>query len=85
MGPCKSVLISEVSLIRRFPYNSCNIMLYNLGPQTLVRIVEVSIIGGVCFGGSTVVLCIEIEAAELLHYSTNVKTRCFSLGVLSAT
>ena len=29
MGPCKSVLISEVSLIRRFPYNSCNIMLYN--------------------------------------------------------
>ena len=49
MGPCKSVLISEVSLIRRFPYNSCNIMLYNSGPQTLVCIVEVSIIGGVRF------------------------------------
>ena len=48
-GPCKSVLISEVSLIQRFPYNSCNIMLYNSGPWTLVRIVEVSVIGGVHF------------------------------------
>ena len=36
-------------LIQRFPYNSCNIMLYNSGPRTLVRIVEVSVIGRVCF------------------------------------
>ena len=49
MGPCKCVLISEVSLIRRFPYNSCNIMLYNSGLLTLVRIVEVSVIEGVRF------------------------------------
>ena len=48
-GPYKRVLISEVSLIRRFPYNSYNIMLYNSGPWTLVRIVEVSVIGGVRF------------------------------------
>ena len=48
-GPYKSVLISEVSLIWRFPYNSCNVMLYNSGPWTLVRIVEVSVIGGVRF------------------------------------
>ena len=47
--PCKSVLISEVFLIQRFPYNSCNIMLYNSGPWTLVHIVEVSVIGAVHF------------------------------------
>jgi len=35
--------------MRKFPYNSCNIMLYNSGPQTLVCIVEVSVIGGVHF------------------------------------
>ena len=36
-------------LIQRFPYNSCNIMLYNSELRTLVRIVEVSVIVGVCF------------------------------------
>ena len=45
-GPCKSVLISEVSLIRRFPYVRIG---NNSGPRTLVRIVEASIIGGVHF------------------------------------
>ena len=31
-------------------------MLYNSGPQTLVRIVEVSVIGESIFGGSTVLI-----------------------------
>ena len=41
--------LAKVSLFRRCPYNSCNIMLYNSGPRTLVCIVEVSVIGGVHF------------------------------------
>ena len=45
-GPCKSVLISEVSLIRRFPYVRIG---NNSGPWILVRIVEVSVIGEVRF------------------------------------
>ena len=64
-GPCKSVLISEVSLIRRFPYNSCNIMLYNSGPRTLVHIVEVSVIGESVFGGSTVLTLYHIAIHQV--------------------
>ena len=49
MGPCKSVLISEVSLIQRFPGTVHYSIGNNLGPRTLVHIVEVSVIGGVRF------------------------------------
>ena len=48
-GSCKSVLISEVSLIRRFPGTVHYSIGSNSGLRTLVCIVEVSVIGGVRF------------------------------------
>jgi len=66
----------KVSLFWRFPYNSCNIMLYNSGPRTLVRIVEVSVIGGVHFRRfhcitemfGTILFVYKVDYVQFNHY-----------------
>ena len=85
-GPCKSVLISEVSLIRRFPGIVHYSIGSNSGPRTLVRIVEVSIIGGVRFRRfhcitNTPSLTIYTQFQTWLHLQRPLSSECINVGL----